>query len=158
MRSFDKDHRYRILKREPNLHPSAHPRTCQYSSGPTRQFQPSWVVQYPWLHYSVFRDGAFCKACAFFAPEMVRGQVLGQFVTKPFTTWANKTQKMANQSSLEYQHVPKCENTWNSHLRLLVPNLAAKLKSSLRRIRQLLVLIQDYNVTRDARTCIPWAP
>ena len=36
-----------------------------------------------------------------FAPEKVGGYVLGQFVTKPFTTWANKSQKMSNHGSLE---------------------------------------------------------
>ena len=88
-----REEKYRILKREPTLHPSAYPRTCPYASGPFRQFQPSWLVQYPWLHYSPFCDGAFCRACAFFAPEKAGGQVLGQFVTKPFKSWVNQAQK-----------------------------------------------------------------
>ena len=107
LHSLDTKNKYQILKRESNPHPSAYPRTRPYSSGTFRQFQPSWLVQYPWLHYSAFCDGAFCRACALFAPERIGGQVLGQFVTKPFTIWANQSQKMTNHSSLEY-HLVAC--------------------------------------------------
>ena len=61
LHNLHRDDKYRILKWEPNPHPSAYPCTRQYSSGPFHQFQPSWVVQYPWLHYSVFCDGVFAK-------------------------------------------------------------------------------------------------
>ena len=49
----------------------------------------------------------FAEHVSFFAPERVGGHILGQFVTKPFTTWANKSQKMSNHSSLEY-HLMAC--------------------------------------------------
>ena len=32
-------------------------------------------------------DGAFCKACVFFAPNQAGGQDVGQFVTSPFKCW-----------------------------------------------------------------------
>ena len=38
----------------------------------------------------------------FFAPEKVRGQLLGQFVSRPLNTWANKTQKVLAHSKLDY--------------------------------------------------------
>ncbi len=42
-----------------------------------------------------------------FAPERGGGHVLGQFVTKPFKSWANKTQKMSAHTSLGY-HLTAC--------------------------------------------------
>ena len=104
---LDREEKYRILKREPNPHSSAYPHTRPYNSGPFRQFQPSWLLQYPWLHYSPFCDGAFCRACALFAPDRAGGQVMGQFVTKPFKSWANQSQKMTNHGSLAY-HLTAC--------------------------------------------------
>ena len=50
--------------------------------------------QYTWLHYSRNLGSAFCHANAFFVPEKVGGQALGQFVSRPFKTWVNKSQKM----------------------------------------------------------------
>ena len=37
----------------------------------------------------------------FFAPERVGGQVPGQFVTDPFRSWGNKTQKMKYHPQLD---------------------------------------------------------
>lgn len=62
---------------------------------------------FPWLHYSAFCDGVFCRACAIFAPETVGGHVPGQFVSKPFKSWVNKTQKMMNHGRLDY-HLTAC--------------------------------------------------
>ena len=42
-----------------------------------------------------------------FAPERSGGHVLGQFVTKPFKTWANKSQKMNAHASHLY-HMTAC--------------------------------------------------
>lgn len=74
---------YQILTSEPNTDSSSYPRTQQTPSSPyLRQFQPEWVQSFPWLHYSRHTDGAFCRACALFAPSDVKGQKLGYFVTK----------------------------------------------------------------------------
>ena len=102
IRNLNREQKCQILKREPKPHSSAYPRTRPYDSGPFHQFKPSWLVQYPWLHYSPFCDSAFCRACALFAPDRAGGQVVGQFVTKPFKSWANQSQKMTNHSSLSY--------------------------------------------------------
>ena len=42
-----------------------------------------------------------------FAPDRAGGQVVGQFVTKPFKSWANQSQKMTNHGSLFY-HLMAC--------------------------------------------------
>ena len=70
---------------EPNSDATSYPhtRSCVYSS----YRQPVWLKQHPWLHYSQHVDGAFCHACAFFAPDLVGGQIPGYFVTKPFKLW-----------------------------------------------------------------------
>lgn len=107
LHSLSRDEMYCILTREPNSDPSAYPRTRPYGTGAFRQFQPSWLVQFPWLHYSSSCDGAFCRACALFAPEKVGGNIPGQFVTIPFKSWVNKSQKMASHARLEY-HMTSC--------------------------------------------------
>lgn len=104
---LSRDEKYRILMREHSPVASSYRRTRPYGTGAFRQFQPSWLTQYPWLHYSPFCDGAFCRACAFFAPEKVGGHTPGQFLTTPFKSWVNKTQKMTSHGSLDY-HLTAC--------------------------------------------------
>ena len=87
LHQLSRDEKYQILKTEPNSDPSVYPRTRPYPTSTLRQFQPSWMNQYPWLHYSKFADGAFCRACVLFAPSSVGGQDPGQFVTLPFKMW-----------------------------------------------------------------------
>ena len=60
------------------------------------------MKQHPCLHYSMFADGAFCHACALFAPSNVGGQDLGQFVTSPFKCWTKMTTKASTHASKEY--------------------------------------------------------
>ena len=60
------------------------------------------MKQHPWLHYSKFADGAFCRACALFSPSNVGGQDLGQFVTSPFKCWTKMTTKASTHASKEY--------------------------------------------------------
>lgn len=93
---------YHILTSEPNPDTTIYPRTRTQSSGAYRQFQPSWLKQYPWLHYSKHADGVFCRACAFFAPEKVGGRDPGQFVNKPFKSWVKRSEKMEWHAKLEY--------------------------------------------------------
>lgn len=107
MHNLSREEKYRIFIKEPNPDPSVYPRSRSCDSAPFRQFQSSWLKQYPWAHYSPYCDGVFCRACAFFAPESVGGRKLGQFVTKPFKSWGNKTQKMNNHNCLDY-HLTAC--------------------------------------------------
>ena len=96
--------KYRILTTEPNCDPLSYPRTRPYLSSSLRQFQPSWMKQYPWLHYSQSVDGAFCRACALFAPNQVGGQYLGKFVASPFKCWTKMSVKAGTHASKEYHH------------------------------------------------------
>ena len=102
LHSTSRDHKYLILMSETDPNPMVYPRSKQPGSKTFRQFQPEWLRQYPWLHYSKFADGVFCRACALFAPPMIGGQSRGQFVKKPFNSWANRSQKMHTHAKLEY--------------------------------------------------------
>ena len=97
---------YQILTLNPNMDPASYPRTQQTSSSPyLRQFQPEWVRSFPWLHYSRHTDGAFCRACALFAPSDVKGQKLSYFVTRPSTSWIKMTSKATKHSKQEYHQL-----------------------------------------------------
>ncbi len=77
IQQLSRDKKYLLITTEPNCNASTYPRTRPNESRSYRQFQPSWMKQYPWLHYSQFADGAFCRTCAIFAPKSVGGQGLG---------------------------------------------------------------------------------
>jgi len=36
-----------------------------------RRFQMQWLGEFKWLAYSVIHEGAFCKWCVVFAPDVV---------------------------------------------------------------------------------------
>jgi hypothetical protein len=99
--SLSRDDTYLLLKAECDPNSSIYPRT-RYESGLQRQFQPSWVKKFPWLHYSKHSDGVFCRACALFAPLTVRGQSLGQFVISPFRAWMKALAKIGEHGKLDY--------------------------------------------------------
>ena len=100
-----RDRKYSVLKTEPSEDASTYPRTRPCESGSYRQFQPSWLKNYPWLHYSCFSDGAFCRACAFFAPDRAGGRDLGYFVTKPFRAWIRMSEKAGIHARKDYHLV-----------------------------------------------------
>lgn len=62
LKHLSRDHIYKIKKKSltrmhVNIHGPVHPWTIR---GPSfRQFQPSWVKKFPWLHYSPYVDGAY---------------------------------------------------------------------------------------------------
>ena len=96
------ENKYYVLTTEPNSDPSSFPRTCSSNSQLYRQFQPSWLKQYPWLHYSQHDDGVYCRVCALFAPKQVGGQDLGQFVIKPLKCWGKVFQKASAHAVKNY--------------------------------------------------------
>ena len=65
-------------------------------------FKPDWFKQYPWLYYSPHVDGAFCRGCMLFAPDIVCRQIPGQFITKPFKMWVVKSKKINGHATSEY--------------------------------------------------------
>ena len=102
LKNIDRETMYQIITSEPNPDPSSYPRSRPSASSSFRQFQPNWLKQYPWLHYSRSVDGAFCRACAFFAPESVGGHVLGQLVTKPLKVWNKMSEKASAHNKYDY--------------------------------------------------------
>ena len=76
LQQLSRDEKYQIHTTEPNRDPSAYPNIRLYPSSSKRQFQPSWMKQFPWLHYSKSTDGAFCRACVLFAPVLLVVKIL----------------------------------------------------------------------------------
>ena len=99
---LSRDNQYHVLTTEPSPYSSFYPRTHPCESSAYRQFQPVWLKLHPWLHYSKHMDGAFCRACVFFAPERVGGQIPGNFVTKPFKSWIKMSEKANVHAALDY--------------------------------------------------------
>ena len=97
-----RDRKYSVLKTKPSEDASTYPHTRPCESSSYRQFQPSWLKNYPWLHYSCFSDGAFCRACAFFAPDQADGRDLGYFVIKPFRAWTRMSEKVGIHARKDY--------------------------------------------------------
>ena len=103
LNELSQEHKHRVLTTEPDHDTSSYPRTRPPGSDPyCRQFQPSWLKQHPWLHYSRHDDGVYSRACAFFTPKQVGGQDLGQFVTKPFKSWGKIFQKASAHATKNY--------------------------------------------------------
>lgn len=93
-----------MLKTQPDSNASSYRRTRPCASSSYRQFHPSWLDKdkWPWLSYSQHFDGAYCRACVFFAPEQAGGQALGQFVKEPFTSWIKMSQKATAHAKNDY--------------------------------------------------------
>ena len=103
LNELSREHNHRVLTTEPDRDTSSYPRTRPSDSDPYHhQFQPSWLKQHPWFHYSRHDDGVYCRACAFFAPKQVGGQDLGQFVTKSFKYWGKLLQKASAHAMKNY--------------------------------------------------------
>ena len=67
----------------------------------------------------MFVDGAFCGACALFAPSQAGGRNLGHFVVTPFKTWTKMTEIANKHANKEYhliamakmeEFLGRCEN------------------------------------------------
>ena len=58
VKDLSRDAKFKILTLEVNPDVPCYPRRA-YNSGSSRQFQPTWKKQYPWLHYSKHLDGFF---------------------------------------------------------------------------------------------------
>ena len=108
LNNLSREEVYDILTCEPPMATSVYTRTRQSESGSFRQFQPSWVKQFLWLHYSKFEDGGFCRACAIFAPSSEDRQ----FVTQPFKMWINGLEKIREHATLEYHMT---EELWDRY-------------------------------------------
>ena len=99
-KALTREQLYQILTHEPNPNASVYPRTRVSPSDSFRQFQPTWLKKHPWLHYSRFTDGAFCRACAVFLTDNPGGQSCGQLVNKPFKQFSKFESHAKNQYHL----------------------------------------------------------
>ncbi len=72
LRDLSREEKYCILSKDPNSDVSVYPRTRPYGSGAFRQFQPSWLAQFP--HYSIhFVIGVFVGHVQFLLQKCVGG-------------------------------------------------------------------------------------
>ena len=74
----------------------------KYLHGCNRRFKPEWVINHPWLHYSIAEDGVYCKACALFAPSDISRQKLGSLVSKPFNLWTKQSSVFLSHEQHQY--------------------------------------------------------
>ena len=54
------------------------------------------------MHYSIFSDGVYCRACVVFAQYQVGGRDLGQFVLEPFQYWTKITERATEHAKNGY--------------------------------------------------------
>jgi len=110
------DHKLKIVRLDPEPHANY---PIVFMNGCNRRFKAQWLKTHPWLHYSFSEDGVYCRTCALFAPEVVRGQQLGALVTEPFRLWTKQSSVFTYHEKLEYHHaailrmkefVKTCEN------------------------------------------------
>jgi len=69
------------------------------------RFQLNWLNRWKWLSYSPSQDGAFCKYCALFAPEVGAGrghQRLGRLVVTSFNKWKDAVESFNAHESTDY--------------------------------------------------------
>ncbi|PSN33909.1 hypothetical protein C0J52_20398 [Blattella germanica] len=57
------------------------------------RFQLKWMERFPWLSYSEYKSGAYCRVCVVMGRSLDEGkgghQRIGQLVTEPFCKWKN---------------------------------------------------------------------
>ena len=98
-KDLGRDMIYRILTAEVNPEVSCYPRrACRgilvNFNLHGRSSILGFITASMWMGFFVMH--------VFFAPENVGGQTPGQYVTKPFRLWVNKTQKMNSHAAMAY--------------------------------------------------------
>lgn len=87
----------------PNSFTSLH---VQVLKNKKRYFQKSWLVEFKWLAYSKYLNGALCKNCVLFGPKSAVGKgsnlQLGQLVLKPFRNWKSAKEVFLKHCKLQY--------------------------------------------------------
>lgn len=76
-----------------------------YEGGQKRRFQPSWCSTYPWLKFSVSKNGGYCVACVLFAGDSAGtgGQTrLGALVLEPMCKYKKALDVLANHNKHSY--------------------------------------------------------
>ena len=67
-----------------------------------RNFSPKWLEIYPWLSYSQYVDGAFCKYCVLFGDYQRQSGKLSQLVSMPLTLWTSATSKFQSHQKSQF--------------------------------------------------------
>ena len=96
------DHVHALLLTHPWTPPDGYTFPGVQESGKTRKFQERWLKRFPWLVYSPSKEGGFCKFCALFAPEAVRNQKLGRFISGPLNRYRDAIEHCTAHEQLEY--------------------------------------------------------
>jgi hypothetical protein len=99
------DHVRVLLLTKPWTPPDGYTFPGVQESGKTRKFQTQWLKRFPWLVYSPSKEGGFCKFCALFAPEAVRNQKLGRFISIPLNRYKDTIELCTAHEQLEYHKI-----------------------------------------------------
>ena len=102
IKGLSRDDKYRLITTEPNPDPLSYPRKRPCPSSNLRRFKPKWLKHHPWMHYSQFSDGVYCRACVVFSPYQVRGHNLGKFVLEPFRYWTKTANRATEHAKNQY--------------------------------------------------------
>ena len=100
LRNLSGDHKLLIINSNPDSSISAYPTT--FMNGCNRRFKAEWIIAHPWLHYSQSEDGAYCKACSLFSPELAGGVRVGVLVNQPFRRWTSHTSVFSRHEKSQY--------------------------------------------------------
>ncbi|KAK7003521.1 52 kDa repressor of the inhibitor of the protein kinase [Biomphalaria glabrata] len=69
------------------------------------RFQLNWLSRFPWISYSEYKSGAFCRICVIMGRSLEgKGthQRLGQLVSEPFRKWKNALEIFQAHAQSEY--------------------------------------------------------
>lgn len=71
------------------------PKTQYNVKGFKRSFQSAWFERFPWLHYDIEKDAAFCFICikALNAKAICSSKLEKAFVTEGFRNWKKACEK-----------------------------------------------------------------
>ena len=77
LQDLSREEKYSVLTKEPYRDSSScYPRIPRHLA--QEDFvnfnQTAWLSQDPWIHYSRYLDGVYCRACVFFSPTKFGGQ------------------------------------------------------------------------------------
>ena len=78
-KTFDDNEKFRILNEK-----WVSPTNFSFPIVAGRKYNPQWESEYPWLHYSVTKNAAYCVYCILFGNKL--GMV---FQHSGFTDWKN---------------------------------------------------------------------
>ncbi|CAH2083533.1 unnamed protein product [Euphydryas editha] len=80
------------------------------------RFQMKWMERFPWLAYSEYKSGAYCRICVVMRRSLDEGkgghQRVGQLVTDPFCKWKNALEVFETHAKSGY-HKRNSELTGN---------------------------------------------